>query len=411
MNASTNDFVTHANRGDGRDEKSAHDPTVSHNRRDTREPSPPHLGKLMAGVVVILAIGVGAGLMPRLHKKALVVNDTRELATLSVSVVNPTPAKAAPPLLLSGELKAMAEAVIYARTSGYVRRYLVDIGAKVEAGQLLAELDTPDLDRELAQARAELKRSQAGRQMSETTAKRWSQLLGTKAVSPQESEEKQSDVELKRATVESADAKVQQLEEVQRFAKITAPFAGTVTARHLDVGQLVAAGTENELYRLAQTEKMRVFVRLPQSYARAVSVGQSAQLLLPEIPNRTFEAKVVRTSGAIDPASRTLLTELEVDNAQKELLAGSYAQVRLSEAKPDAALTLPSNTLFFRAEGALVGIVGADNHVAFRRVNLGRDFGSAVEILSGVEATERVVTNPPDSLVDGAEVRVSSQAK
>ena len=344
----------------------------------------------------------------------MVRNETRELAVPTVDVTSPEPAKAAPPLLFSGEVKALSEAAIYARANGYVRRWLADIGAHVEQGQLLAELDTPEIERDLAQGRAELAQAEAARALAETTAKRWTEMRAAKTISPQEADEKLGDLALKKATAQAAKAKVQRLEEMFGFNKITAPFSGTVTMRTLDVGQLVTAGAGRELFRIAQADRLRIFVRVPQNYARSVVVGQTADVAFTELAGRTFEGKIVRTAGSLDAASRTLLTELEVDNAKGELLAGSYAQVRFRDVKPDAVLTIPANALLFRIEGTMVGVVGADNHVALRKVTMGRDFGQIVEVLSGITATDHVVINPPDSLVEGSEIRpvkVATDAK
>jgi RND family efflux transporter MFP subunit len=324
---------------------------------------------------------------------------------LTVDVASPAPAPAAPPIVLSGEVKALAEAAIYARANGYVRRWLVDIGAHVDQGQLLAELDTPEIERDLAQARAELAQAEAARALAETTAKRWTEMRAAKTISPQEADEKIADLALKKATVEASQAKVQRLEETLGFAKITAPFAGTITMRTLDVGQLVNAGAGRELFHISQADKLRIFARVPENYARAITIGQTADLTLNEIAGRTFEAKVVRTAESLDAASRTLLTELEVDNAKGELLPGSYAQVRFKNAQPQPVLTIPSNALLFRVEGTTVGVVGAGNRVAMKKVSIGRDFGTFVEVLSGVTAADRVIVNPPDALVDGSEVR------
>jgi len=279
----------------------------------------------------------------------------------------------------------------------------------VEQGQLLAELDTPELDRELAQARAELAQANAARALAESTAKRWREMLAGKTVSSQEADEKFADVELKKATVEAARAKAERLENLVGFTKVTAPFAGTVTGRQIDVGQLITEGASNELFRLAQTGTLRVFVRVPQSYARAVAVGQTAELAVPEIPGKKFSGKILRTAGAMDAASRTLLVEIEVDNSSGELLAGSYTQVRLTDARPDAALTLPSNTVLFRPEGTQVAIV-EQQRANMRVVSLGRDFGATVEILHGVTEQDQVIVNPSDSLVNGSEVRISAPA-
>ena len=370
------------------------------------EPSGPRIGRLALIALIVVAVAFVIGLLPRLKQRATVRSETRELAVPTVEVTAPAPAQAAPPLQFSGEVKALSEAAIYARASGYVRRWLVDIGAHVEQGQLLAELDTPELDRDLAQGRAEFAQSEAALALAATTAKRWTEMRAAKTVSPQEADEKIADLALKRATVDAARAKVQRLEETLGFSKLTAPFAGTVTMRTLDVGQLVTTAAGRELFRIAQADRLRVFVRIPQNYARAVTVGQTAELVFTEMPGRIFEAKVVRSAGTLDAASRTLLTELEVDNAKGELLAGSYVQVRFKDAKLDAVLSIPANALLFRNEGSMVGVLGAGNRVALRKITVGRDFGMTVEIIEGVTADDRVILNPPDSLVEGAVVRV-----
>jgi RND family efflux transporter MFP subunit len=360
---------------------------------------------------VLIVIGAVVGLIPRsLHRHALRAA-TRELAVQTVSVVSPAPGKTTAGLTLPAEAKALVEAPIYARTSGYLKRYLVDIGAQVKPGDLLAEIDTPELNQELAQARAQLAQAEAALALARTTDARWADLLKTASVSEQEAAEKKADLELKAATVEAARANVRRLEELQSFERVTAPFAGTITARGTDVGQLVAAGSGNELFRLAQTGTLRVYVRVPQAAAQGVAPGQMAELTVPELPGRVFPAKVVRTSGAMSADSRTLLTELEVDNSRGEILAGTYVQVRLTEAKLDPALTLPANALLFRSEGPQVGVVGADGKVELRRVALGRDFGPTIEIVGGVGPADRVILNPADSLVSGTTVRVAESNK
>ena len=369
------------------------------------QPAGPRIGGLIVVALILAAGAFALGYFPRARERATVKSETRELAMLTVDVTSPAPAKAAPALIFSGEVKALTEAAIYARANGYVRRWLVDIGAHVEQGQLLAELDTPEVARDLAQARAELAQADAARSLAETTAKRWTEMLAAKTISPQETDEKVADLALKKATVEAANAKVQRLEEMLGFNRITAPFAGTVTMRTLDVGQLVSAAAGRELFRVAQADKLRVFVRVPQNYARAMAAGQMAEVTLTELAGRVFEGKIVRTAGTLDAASRTLLTELEVDNAKGELLAGSYAQVRFQNAKPDAVLTIPANALLYRTEGTMVGVVGAGNRVTLKKVGMGRDFGSFVEVLDGLTNADRVIVNPPDALVDGSEVR------
>ena len=230
-------------------------------------------------------------------------------------------------------------------------------------------------------------------------------------MSEQEAAEKKSDWELKKANLDAANANLHRLEEMKTFASVTAPFAGNITARSTDVGQLITEGNGKELFHLAQINPLRVYVRVPQTMSRAVTPGQTAELILEPSPGKKIAAKVIRTAGAIDAGSRTLLTELQVDNSSGEIFAGSYAQVRFGDRVAVATLTLPSNTLLFRAEGIFVGVVNADDKVELRKVKLGRDFGSSIEILEGVSASDRVINNPPDSLASGLAVRVVEPEK
>ena len=363
---------------------------------------------IIAGVLLVL--GTLVGLVPRWRHRTSLALETRELSVQTVSVVSPAPSVAVPNLSLPAEVKPLFEAPIYARANGYLKRWLVDIGATVKEGDLLAEIDTPELDQELAQARAQLAQADAALALAKTTADRWAELLKTASVSEQEAAEKKADLELKQANVEAARANVSRLEELQRFQKVKAPFDGTITVRNTDVGQLISAGSTHELFRLAQTGTLRVYVRVPQMAARSVNPGQMAELTIPEIPGKVFAAKVVRTSGAMSADSRTLLVELAVDNSRGEILSGTYAQVRFTEAQPPASLTVPANCLLFRSEGPQVGVVGPDGKVELRNVALGRDFGPTVEIVKGLTTSDRVILNPSDSLVGGTAVRVAAES-
>ena len=374
-------------------------------------PPPPRLFLAALVAVVLCALAFMAGLLPRFRHQTSLAAETRELALPTVTVVSPAPGKATAGLPLPAEVKPWIEVPIYARSSGYVKRWLTDLGARVEAGQLLAEIETPELDQELERARYQMAESDASLALSKITSDRYTGLLKTASVSEQETAEKQADFALKTATVNAARANVRRLEELKMFSRVTAPFAGIITERRVDVGTLIAAGGGTELFRLAQTDKLRVFVRVPQTQAPAVFPGQSAELLIAERPGRVFTGQVARTAGAIAPASRTLLTELEVDNARGEILAGSFGQVRLAEAKGVTLLTLPGNALLFRAEGPQVGVVLPGGSVELRSVKLGRDFGATVEILGGVSPTNQVILNPSDSLVSGAAVRVAVESK
>ncbi len=369
----------------------------------------PRVHLFLWAVVLMILVGLAfvAGLLPRQRQRVALAIETKELAVPTVTVVSPTPAKAPATLALPAEIRPLTEAPIHARASGYLKRWLVDLGAKVEAGQLLAEIDTPELNQELAQSRAQLAQSQAALDLAKTTAARWAELLKTASVSEQEAAEKRADLALKSATVEAARANVRRLEELQSFDRVVAPFAGVITARRVDIGDLIKADNGTELFRLAETHKLRVFVRVPQGAAPRMLPGVTAELHIPELPGRDFTALVVRTAGMLSSDSRTLLTELEVDNSRGEILSGSYAQVSFPDDKPAASLTLPANTLLFHAEGTLVGVVRADNTVELRKVKLGRDFGPVIEISSGIEPNDRVIVNPFDSLVAGTTVRVA----
>jgi RND family efflux transporter MFP subunit len=349
--------------------------------------------------------------MPRLHQKTSLNAETRELSVPAVSVVSPQPGQSASGLPLPAEVKPWMEAPIHARVNGYLKRRLVDIGSHVQEGQLLAEIDTPEINQELERARAQLAQAEAALGLSKITAARWASLLKTASVSEQENAEKQADFKLKTATAESARAEVKRLEKLQGFNRLTAPFAGIITVRNIDSGDLIAAGGGKELFHLAQTQKLRVFVQVPQALAKSIQLGQLAAVSVPELPGQSFPARVIRTAGVMAADSRTLLVELELDNSKEEVLAGSYAQVRFTEAKMDAALTLPANAIMFRAEGPQIGIVEDDGKVELRTVKLGRDFGQVIEILAGVASKDRVIVNPSDSLVSGAMVTVSETGK
>lgn len=342
-----------------------------------------------------------------MKRAAALASATSDLAIQTVTVVSPSPGNSATAFVLPAEIKPLLDAPIYARASGYLTRFVVDIGAQVKAGDLLAEIDTPELDEELAQARAQVDQAQAALALAKTTAARWAELVKTASVSEQEAVEKQADFELKSANLAAARANVARLEDLQRFQKVTAPFDGTITARMIDVGQLITAGSARELFRLTQTRTLRVFVHVPQTAAAGIKVGQSAELLIPELAGRVFAAKVVRTSGAISAESRTLLTELEVNNSEGEILAGTFAQIRFPALNIKPPLSLPSNTLLFRSEGLQVGVVGENGRVELRNIKLGRDLGPTVEILDGVGSPDSVILNPPDSLVGGTTVRVA----
>lgn len=363
------------------------------------------------GIGVILAALIAGGLvlgfLPRWRQRHAAAADMNQLAIQAVAVVSPVPGKAGSGLTLPAEIKPWKEAAIYARANGYLKDWVADIGAHVKAGQLLAEIETPDLDQQLEQAKAQVVLSQANLHLAETTDVRWKELLKTGSVAEQDAAVKAAARETAAASLDADRANLRRLQELVAFQKVVAPFTGTVTKRAVDVGDLVIAGSGGqELFHIAQSDKLRVYVRVPEPNAQGIAPGQTATLTSPASPGQVFTGKVITTSEAISNLSRTLLVELEVDNSQRHILPYSYGEISLKEDKTDPALTLPSNTLLFRAQGLQVGVVGPDGTVELRTVQVGRDFGQTIEILSGVTPADRVITNPTDSLVSGTRVSV-----
>lgn len=367
--------------------------------------------KMWWAFAALVVIGFVVGMVPRMRQRRVALADTQALAIPTVSVTSPNHDRVDDGLVLPAEVKPWLEASIFARANGYLKRWLVDIGAHVEAGQLLAEIDTPELNQQLEQAQANLQLAEANLELAKTTDIRWQELLKTASVSEQEAAEKAATRATASANVEAVRAEVRRLQELQGFQRVVAPFAGTITSRNTDIGDLIVAGSGRELFHLAHTRTLRVYVRVPQTAASGISQGQLADLVIPERPGHVFPAKVITTSEAMSVASRTLLTELEVDNSQGGILADTYAEVRFHDSQADAPLTVPSNTLLFRAEGLQVGIVRPDNTVELRSVQVGRDFGRTVEVLAGLGPEERVILNPADSLTAGTTVRVAEGTK
>jgi RND family efflux transporter MFP subunit len=347
------------------------------------------------------------GFVPRWRGRREAIADMNLLAIPTVSVVSPVPGSPDNDLVLPAEIRPWREAAIYARANGYLKYWLADIGAHVVAGQLLAEVETPDLDQQLEQAKAQFALGQANLALAETTDARWQELLKTATVAQQDADEKTAARQAAAASLEADLANMHRLQQLVSFQRIVAPFDGTITARSVDIGDLVVTGSgSRELFHIAQARKLRVYVRVPESYALGIAPGQTATLTSPANPGRQFAARVTTTSQAISTASRTLLTELEVDNSKGGILPYSFGEVRLRMANSDPALTLPSNTILFRAQGLQVAVARPDGTVELRPVRIGRDFGQTVEILGGVSNADRVIVNPTDSLVSGARVQV-----
>jgi RND family efflux transporter MFP subunit len=360
--------------------------------------------------LVIAAVLFLSGLLPRVKARATLARETQEMAVPTVLVVQPKRSAPSQDLVLPANVQAFADAPIYARTNGYLKRWYVDIGSRVKAGQLLAEIDTPEVNQQLRQARADLGTAEANLNLSRITTERYADLLKTDSVSKQDADNAAGDYAAKGANVQSAQANVNRLEELQSFEKIYAPFDGVVTARNTDVGALIdsggSSGPRNELFHIAQPDKLRVYVNVPEAYSQAAKPGMTADLVLAEFPGRPFRGKLVRTADAIDPASRTLLVEIAVNNPTGTLFSGSYAEVHLKLPTPAYSLILPVNTLLFRAEGLQVAAVGGGQRVELKAITIGHDFGSEVEVVSGLTGNESVIVNPPDSVVSGQTVRI-----
>ncbi len=359
-----------------------------------------------------LGFAIYVGLHERRGADAALQRATREAAVPTVAVVHPSASSPNDELVLPGTARAYTDAPIYARASGYLKKWYVDIGTRVTQGQLLAEIETPELDQQLRQARAELETARANMTMARTTAERWQTLLRRDAVSRQETDEKISDYSAKRAIVESNSANVKRLEDLQSFQKITAPFDGVITARNTDVGALIdagAGGQARELFRLSATKKLRVFVSVPQAYAQAARPGTPTTITLEENPGKIYRGTLARTSTALDPNARTMLSEVEMENPNGEVLPGAYVVVRLQVGRETRGLTIPANTLLFRAEGLQVAVV-RDGRAELVPVTIGRDYGRSVEVVAGLQPTDAVILDPADSLVSGAPVRVLQTA-
>jgi RND family efflux transporter MFP subunit len=362
-------------------------------------------------VVVVLALIV-QGIVSRRSAHAELERDVDRYSVQTVEVIAPTRMKATQDLILAGDIRAFSDAPIFARTNGYLKRWTVDIGEHVKKGQLLAEIDAPETNDQLRQARADEQTARANYLLAKTTADRWAQMQKNNSVSRQETDEKNGDMLAKQAALNASQANVSRLSQLVSFQKIYAPFDGVVTARNTDVGQLIDAGSASagrELFHIQDPTTLRVFVDVPQAYARLVRVGLPAELLLTEQGERKFEGTVVRTAGAVDPVARTMRVEVQVKNPGGELLAGAYAQVRFKLTSANPGLMLPGNALLFRPDGVRAATVDANGRVKLLPVVLGTDYGTRVSIVSGLTGDERVILNPPDSIIDGTAVRIAKK--
>ncbi len=365
-------------------------------------------------LVLVLAAGSAAawGIVSRRNDDAKLAQWTEERAIPTVAVVEPKRGGGPRELVLPGDVDAYYNAVVRAQVSGYVQKWYKDIGASVKAGDLLATVDTPELDQRLAEGREQLTKAKANQTLAAVTAARWKSLLQSGAVSRQTSDEKAADEQERDAEVAAASANVDRLKALKAFANIVAPFDGVVTQRNIDLGSLVneSANANSGLFVVADTHEMRVYVRAPQSYAADLRQGMKATLILPQYPGRTFEATIATTARAIDTRSRTLLVELEAKNEDGALPPGSFAEVHFQIPTAPDALRLPASAMIFRGENVKVATVGPDNRIAMKTVEIGRDFGPEVAITSGLSPDDRIVASPSDSLEAGDEVRIRDTA-
>ena len=373
------------------------------------------VGKVIVGLVLLLLVAgavVYRGVTTRVRAAADVQADTRNLAVPAVSLAQPKRGAPQEEIVLPGNIQAFIDAPIYARTNGYLKRWYVDIGGRIKAGQLLAEIDTPEVDQQLQQARAELATAKANDDLANITAARYENLLKTDSVAQQDVDNAVGNGHAKKAMVDSAADNVKRLEQLQSFEKVYAPFDGVLTVRNTDIGQLIGSGSGSgakELFHVAAIHTLRVYINVPQIYSPAAVPGVRASLTLPQFPGRRFPGKLVRTAEAIDQASRTLLVEVDVANPAGEILPGAYAEVHLKLPSATSTVVIPVTSLIFRSEGLRVGVV-RNGHAIMVPITLGRDFGTEVEVVSGLDGSEKVITNPPDSLVDGQEVRSATSA-
>jgi len=374
----------------------------------------PRRGWIIALIVFLVFAGIlVSGILRRVRARAIVSAETAAMAVPLVNVVSPQRTAPSHELVLPGNVEPYMTAPIFSRTNGYVKKWYVDIGGRVKKGQLLAEIDTPEVDQQLQQSRSNLATAEANLKLAEITKTRYQGLLKTNAVAQQDVDNAVGTYNANQATVEAMKANVKQLETLQSFEKIYAPFDGIVTVRNVDVGDLInsgsAPGTRTDLFHIAQPGKLRVYVYVPQEYSQAATPGLTAELTLAEFPGRRFPGKLVRTANAINFATRTLQAEVDVDNPTGKLLSGSYAEVHLNLPGLASTHLLPVDTLLFRSEGLQVAVV-KDGKVALTQVMPGHDFGDQIEILSGLKGDESVIQNPSDSILPGQQVQIAKPA-
>jgi len=364
---------------------------------------------VLASALIMAAVLLISGIWSRVRARTSLNTETAQAALTSVSVVSPKRTAPADEIILPGNVQPYISSPIYARTNGYLKKWYFDIGAHVKQGQLLALIETPEVDQQLQQARSNLLTAQANLELASITKTRYQGLLKSNAVSQQDVDNAVGTYNANEAIVEAGKAAVQQYSALVSFEKVYAPFNGVITARNTDIGDLINSGSSSnvktDLFRIAQPGKLRVYVNVPEEYSRGIAVGMTADLSLAEFPDRKFQGKVVRTADDINMTTRTLLIEIDVENPTGTLLTGSYAEVHLAVPTQASTFLVPVNTLLFRTEGLRVGIV-KDGKVVLTAVTPGHDFGNQIEIVSGLKSDDQVIVNPPDSIVSGQEVQI-----
>jgi membrane fusion protein, multidrug efflux system len=374
-------------------------------------PAPPRKALMIVGVLLLILLAAGGiTLLLRVSHEHALAKETERETIPTVAVVHPIAEKPDEELVLPGTLQAFVESPIYARTNGYLIRWYRDIGSRVKQGELLATIDTPEVDQELDQARATRQQVLAQMDIARITAERWENLRKTDSVSAQEADQYTSGYQQAKANLAAAEANVHRLQDLESFKNVYAPFTGVLTRRNVDPGALINAGAQaagRELFDIARTDTLRVFTPVPQLYAPFVKVGEKTNITLQEIPGAKFPASVARTADAIDPSTRTLLTEVDVPNPDGRLLPGSLGEVHFAVGVNVDKVTVPVNAMLFRAQGAQVAVVGLDNKIQLRHLNIGRDYGTTLEVLGGLSTNDQIVINPPDSLEEGQQVNLA----
>jgi membrane fusion protein, multidrug efflux system len=370
----------------------------------------------VAVILVILAVAAVAALVSRMHDSRVLADETAQDSVPTVAVVHPIAEKPNEELVLPGTLQAYIESPIYARTNGYLLKWYHDIGSHVRQGELLADIDTPEVDQELLQARAARQQVVAALDLAKINADRYQSLRKTDSVSQQEADTQSSGYEQAQANLAAADANVKRLQDLEGFKHVYAPFDGVITRRNVDPGALINSGSSGtggprEMFDIARTDPLRVYISVPQAYAPAIHDGVEAVITLQEIPGEKFRGVVTRTADAIDTTTRTLLTEVDVQNKDGKLLPGSFGEVHFNPRIDAEKVTVPVNAMLFRKEGPQVAVVGSDGKVELRHINIGRDYGTTLEVVGGVGVNDRIIVNPADSIEDGQKVNVAAAAK